>query len=171
MRPPRDPRAPSPSPTRPAASVDALADEIEAFARVLVSEASVGNRIERLSVGHTVLTRMRRNRATSVRGVWRAYAHHAEPTHALRRLAAELLDGLHEDPTQGATHYYSPRSMPAEGQDTKGFDVRGGLETIPGLATRRHRPGWSLHFEPCDVPGVRPSYFRFFRAAGVGPVR
>lgn len=37
------------------------------------------------------------------------------------------------DIREGATHFYSPRSMPKEGESTTGRDVGGGLEQTPGL--------------------------------------
>lgn len=145
-------------------------DNVADLARLLMSEASVGTPIERAAVGWTVLTRMKRNRTDRVRDVWRAYAHGQVPTITLVHLARDLLAGEIPDRTGGATHYYSPRSMPREWQATKGFDARGGLELVRPLGVRTYRPGWAAQFPECVVAGVRRSYFRFFRAPGDGPV-
>jgi hypothetical protein len=37
------------------------------------------------------------------------------------------------DYTQGANHFYCPISMPKLGDDTEGFDIKGGLEWTDGL--------------------------------------
>jgi hypothetical protein len=140
------------------------------LAALIMSEASVGNEAERTAVGFTVINRMRRNRRDSVCEVWRAYAHGQQPTAAIVELAGRILKDSSADPTDGCTHYYSPLSMPKEGDDVQGYDVAGGLEQTPGLPRRNYRPGWALRFTYEPVPGVRPSYFKFFRVPGDGPV-
>jgi len=145
-------------------------DNVADLARVLMSEASVGTPIERACVGWTVLNRMKRNRVDDVRRVWRAYARNQEPIGVVFGLARDLLAGRTPDRTGGATHYYSPRSMPLEGESTEGFDVGGGLELVEPLGARTYRPGWAATFPACPVHGVRRSYFVFHRAPGDGPV-
>jgi hypothetical protein len=145
---------------------------VEDLARVLMSEASVGNQTERLSVGWTVRNRMSRNGTTSVADVYRAYSRNQAPTDAMRATARQILAAdAATDPTNGATHYYSPRGMPAEGQNTTGFDVAGGLETTSGLNAQHYRPGFATTYEARDVTGVRPAYYRFFRSTQTGHVR
>ena len=132
-----------------AAAPLATPQNIDDLAALIMSEASVGNDTERRAVGLTVLNRMRRNGTNSVRGVWRAYAHAQAPTPEIRELAQDLLQGHVVDPTNGATHYYSPRSMPNENASAAtlaNYDVGGGLEQVPGLPRRTYRPTWAAQW-------------------------
>jgi hypothetical protein len=101
------------------------------LALVLMSEASIGNDVERKSVGWTVVNRMTRNNSVSVRAVWDAYAHQQAPGRLIAGLAVDILQGRVPDPTNGCTHFYSPISMPnedASGADLPAYDIGGGLE-------------------------------------------
>lgn len=142
----------------------------EDLARLLTSEASVGNDVEQRAVGYTVLNRMDRNGTTAVRDEWSAYAHGQEPTDDLRDLAGRILRCEADDPSGGATHFYSPVSMPHEGDDTDGYDVGGGLETTPGLDERNYAPSWADTHYRCYVDGARQSHYKFYRPEGFGPV-
>lgn len=133
------------------------------LAALITSEASVGNAIERVCVGFTVLNRLAKGSLNSVRQIWSAYAHNQVPTAAISALAQQLLLGQRTDLTGGATHFYSPVSMPKEGQSTAGYDVASGLEMVPPLQARNYAPSWAKTMEYVDVEGVRPAYFKFFR--------
>jgi hypothetical protein len=145
-------------------------ENIRLLATILQSEASVGNSEERTAVGWTVLNRMARNNRQSVNSVSRAYSTSQSPTATMRILAESLLKGEVTDPTGGATHYYSPKTMPKEGQATTGYDLGGGLELVPPLKDKNYRPSWSASYTQTLVPGVRPHYYKFHRATGNGPV-
>jgi hypothetical protein len=140
-------------------------ENITNLATVLMSEASVGNDVERASVGFTVLNRLKNSGETSVDQVWSAYVHSQSPTAELISLARQLLSNQRVDVTEGATHFYSPRSMPREGQPTGNYDVRGGLEQVPGLPERTYAPGWAKTMQFVDIPGVRPAFFKFYKSA------
>jgi hypothetical protein len=140
-------------------------ENITNLATVLMSEASIGNDPERASVGFTVLNRLSDAGETSVNQVWNAYAHNQSPTPDLVALARQLLGGQRADITEGSTHFYSPRSMPKEGQATGGFDVGGGLELVPPLPTKTFAPSWVNTMEFVDVPGVRPAFYKFYKPA------
>jgi hypothetical protein len=176
---------PSPPPTRPSNGVDRgpnspifpgtghaltanaglLTEEnIANLATVLMSEASVGIDVERASVGFTLLNRLKDSGKTSVDQVWNAYVHNQSPTAELIAVARQLLSGQRADITKGATHFYSPRSMPREGQATGNFDVGGGLELVPPLTVRTYAPGWVRTMQLVDIPGVRPAFFKFYRS-------
>lgn len=140
------------------------------LATVIMSEASIGNNDERTAVGSCVRTRMNRKPTDVVRDVWDAFAHNQAPTPEIVTLAGQLLDGTVVDNAHGATHFYSPRSMPKEGGSTTGYDVAGGLELVPPLTVRNYRPGWVLAFTACTVSNARPHYYKFYKAPGAGPV-
>ena len=175
------PAAPAPAQIAPPAPVVNTAisslntvQNIADLATVIMSEASVGNNTERTCVGFTVINRMIRNGKTSVKDVWRAYAHNQSATEAIKTLAGELLKGGVADPSGGCTHYYSPRGMPGETADAtklKGYDTGGGLETVPGHG-KTYKPSWAAaaNFTYVAVPDVREWYFKFFRVAGTGAV-
>ncbi len=80
------------------------------------------------AVGWTVRNRMARNKTAVVRDAWRGYQHGKPATDVARQIARDILGGAIADPTQGATHFYSPGILPKKGQETKGLDVGGGLE-------------------------------------------
>jgi hypothetical protein len=144
------------------------------LALVLMSEASIGNAIERESVGWTVINRMIRNQTLSVQAVWAAYAHDQIPAQLIINLAIGLLRGDIPDPTDGCTHFYSPRTMPKESagpEELRGMDTGGGLEQVGGLAERNYRPGWVSTYTHQAIPGTRPGYYQFYKAPGNGPVR
>jgi hypothetical protein len=138
-------------------------ENIASLSAVLMSEASVGNDAERTSVGFTVLNRLKNAGQTSVHQVWNAYAHNQSPTEEMMELARQLLAGQRADITDGSTHFYSPQSMPKEGQVTAGFDVGGGLELVPPLRARTFAPSWTKTMKFVDIPGVRPSFFKFYK--------
>lgn len=155
-------------PTTPPPSL--LPANIADLAKIIMSEASVGNEVERRSVGFTVINRMKRNHKTKVKSVWGAYAHNQAPTQSIKKLAEDILKGSVSDPTQGCTHYYSPRSMPKEGDDVTGFDIGGGLEQVENLSRKNYAPSWALTFIYVNINGVRPTYYKFFKAPGHAPV-
>jgi hypothetical protein len=134
------------------------------LATVLMSEASIGNDAERASVGFTVVNRMQDGGITAVNQVWNAYAHNQSPTAPLIALAQQLLSGQRTDITQGSTHFYSPRSMPQEGQSTSGFDVGGGLEQVPPLTVRTFAPSWAKTMRYVEIDGVRPAFYKLYTA-------
>jgi hypothetical protein len=133
------------------------------LATVLMSEASIGNDPERASVGFTVVNRLKMFGKTAVDQVWSAYAHNQAPTAELVALARQLLAGQRVDITKGATHFYSPRSMPKEGDATGGFDVGGGLELVPPLQVRTFAPSWIKTMQLVEIDGVRPAFYKFYR--------
>lgn len=141
------------------------------LATLLMSEASVGNYAEQVAVGSTVINRMYRNNTTNVSDVWSAYAHNQIPSHEMLELSANLLTGKILDNTKGATHYYSPRSMPKKGFPTEGFDIGGGLERISGRATENYKPSFANLLKYVDIPDVREGYYKFYFVPGKGKVR
>jgi len=138
------------------------------LARIMMSEASVGNKQEQTAVAYTVLNRMMQQGNSKVSDVQSAYSTEQEPSKEMMDLAGQLLSGEIPDPTGGATHFYSPVSMPKEGQSTKKFDVKGGLELVPPLKVRNYRPGFAKTMEEVPVEDARPHLYKFFREPIVG---
>jgi hypothetical protein len=67
--------------------------------------------VERISVGWTVLNRLDSGRfENSIKAIVTsgAYAHNQEPTKEIEDLAKKLLERKTPDPTDGATHFFSP---------------------------------------------------------------
>lgn len=167
---------------------------VQELATVIMSEASVGNKVEQTAVGWTVTNRMLRDGTTKVSDVWSAYAHNQAPTQPIINLARSILSGASPDPTGGATHYYSPRSFRVDQlrlvktlvnghtlytvysgnvkqdvlKDKSGVPV---TEQTPGLPARNYIPRWAPSLIPAKVAGARPAYFKFYRAPGNGPVK
>lgn len=137
---------------------------VEDLAKILTTESGryLCERQERIAVGFTVINRMENRGVDQVSDVWDAYAHGKAPSDASKELARKLLKGDIDDPTGGAVFFYSPRSMPADGDSTDGYDVDGGLEWVPGLDERHYRPGWGEDNKQVFIEGVRPRFFKFF---------
>ena len=97
-------------------------------------------------------------------------------------------DNTDNDPTRGATYFFSPRSMPWEGEKDKyierlkkhfrDFDTEGGLHEVPGTSKKVYFPGWAKpkegsvrDFYPTvenlqwisGLGNIRNDYFMFYR--------
>ena len=120
-------------------------------------------------VGWTIINRMKQHHATRVSAVWNGYSHSHSPSYTSLQLATAILTGRATDISQGVTHFYSPGSMPKEGESTLGWDVADGdMESTPGVTkhrrpTRNDRPRWAARGIAVKVPGVRDEDFKFYR--------
>ena len=122
-------------------------------------------------VGWTVIRRMQKHHLTQVSSVWTHgnYAHSHMSTSTSVRIAESILNGSASDISQGATYFYSPNSMPKEGETPSSrTDVRGGLESVPGVkkngrTVRNHIPSWAKVAYRVRVPGIQDEDFKFFR--------
>ncbi len=147
------------------------------LAKLIVTESGGLSRVTQTAVGWTVRNRMIRNGTAQVDHAWHGYQHGKAPTAAAILIAKGILDGTIPDPTDGATHFYTPKIMPKEGEDTTGVDVSGGLESVPGVvdddgkAVKNYRPGFASTFTEKTVPGVPPAIFKFYQQPGNGHVR
>lgn len=130
-------------PGPPTATALDTKDNINDLARIINSEASTGNYAERSSVAFTVVNRMRRNATARVKDVSTGYAHSQAATPDAVLLATRILKNQLADPSNGATHFYSPSQMPKEGGNTAGFDISGGLERSGHLKKKNYRPGYA----------------------------
>lgn len=145
------------------------------LARVLISESSIGNEAERQAVGLTVINRMKQRQTDKVSDVVQVngFYHYAIDQDPLlypeyAELAQKLLNGQISDFTEGATHFFSPYSMPKEGDSTANFDCDGGLVRYKSPRTSRQirvcTPSWSrtLRYVNLQTRGIRPFFFEFY---------
>ena len=172
--------SPSPTPAPIATPVTTLApnlSDVEWLAKVIASEAGsvwdVDHWVactdeERAAVGWTLINRL--NAGTyglTIQEIASApgqYAHNQSPTPEISALAWRLLGGQIPDPTAGATHFFSPISMPKEGESTTGFDVGGGLHQVSGLPERVYFPSWTQDLVWVGaLPNIRSGYFMFYK--------
>ncbi len=130
---------------------------VDALARCIMSEASIGNKVEQTAIGFAC----QRNSN---------HASNQNPTASITQLAKDILAGKVQDPTEGANHWYSPRSMPKETQSqlckepvgTGIMDCSGGLENACGT-TENYKPSWATANRQIVIPGVRDCYYKFFK--------
>lgn len=106
------------------------------LASVIETEAGGETDGARIAVGFVAVNRMRRNGESDVRSIWNGFAHHVVPGQNSLKIARNILADRIKDPTEGATHFYTPARMPKEGESTGGRDVQGGLESVPGVTNR-----------------------------------
>jgi hypothetical protein len=159
----------------PKVIVEPVVDNEKILARVLISEASIGNKVERQAVGLTVINRMKKLNSKNVKEVVKVggfyhYAINQDPSlyPEYAELAKQLLSGKVRDFTGGATHFYSPYSMPKQGEKTQGFDCGGGMVRYTNPENNKPvlicTPSWSKTLRYIDLAqaGVRPYYFEFY---------
>lgn len=159
-------------PTQPPPQVRNVHD----LARVITTEAGGEGEAAMVAVGWTLRTRMLRDVVPSIHAAWGGYQHGHPATSTATRIATGIMAGTIPDPTNGATHFYTPRIMPKKGDTTSGIDVSGGLENVPGVKNggrpvQNYRPGWTLTFEQKIVSTVPEAAFKFYKQPGTGHVR
>lgn len=146
-------------------------DCVALLARVIVSEASVGNENEQRAVAWTFRNRL--DRGLSVR----SYAtNHTPNDEWYYQLAGEVLTApVEADVSKGATHFFSPRSMPRQGEEAlckaNGgiYDCQGGLVFVEGLDRPAYAPFWHLLYEWLPCEGIRKTHFLFYRIPPIRP--
>ncbi len=147
---------------------DAQSQDAICLATALMSEASIGTYEERVAVAWTIFNRVSSpefpNSICDVINQRSQYATNQEPTQELLYLAESLIANPGTDLTGGAVYFFSPRSMPKEGDDTGGYDVGGGLYDVTGIDKKVYFPSFTLTHEYAgDIQGVRPTYYMFYQ--------
>jgi len=169
--------------------VDKEVQNVYWLAKAIMSEASIGTREEQIAVGWTVLNRLDSgNFGSSIEDVVKSgYAYNQMPTQEIIELAKDLQERKIQDPTGSATYFFSPVSMPKEGEENKcippigngNMDCNGELHNIPGTSEKVYFPSWAKPKEGWTVTdfyptvenlewvsgleGVRNWYFMFYR--------
>lgn len=146
-------------------------DCVALLARVIVSEASVGNAEEQRAVAWTFRNRLDRGLSLL------SYAMDRTPDREwYAELAREVLTAPPAaDVTKGATHFFSPRSMPLQGQEERCkenggiYDCAGGLVLLEELDAPAYAPYWHLLYEWLPVAGIRKTHFLFYRIPPIRP--
>lgn len=183
---PTEPTPATPTSGQQVPTLELNPDDIEWLARVIASEAGSvydkGSWVrctdeERAAVGWTVLNRVKSGTyGETIEEVVTApgqYAHNQNPTPEIIELATKLLKGQIADVNGGATHFFSPISMPKEGEPTIGFDVREGIHhlyQVPGIDKNVYFPSWTTDYVWVgDLNNVRSTYFMFYHQAIQAP--
>ena len=145
-------------------------DCVTMIASIVVSEASIGNEEEQRAVAWTFRNRLDRGLSLL------SYAMGITPDREWYfDLAHEVLTASTEsDVTKGATHFFSPRSMPLQGQEDRCkpngiYDCGGGLVFVEGLDAPAYAPYWHLLYEWLPVTGIRKTHFLFYRIPPIVP--
>lgn len=146
-------------------------DCVTMVAQIIVSEASVGNQEEQRAVAWTFRNRLDRGLSLL------SYAMDRTPNseHYFELARQVLTAPADADVTKGATHFFSPRSMPRQGEEgrckAKGgvYDCQGGLVFVEGLDVPTYAPFWHLLYEWLPVPGIRKTHFLFYRIPPIRP--
>jgi spore germination cell wall hydrolase CwlJ-like protein len=167
----------------PEAAAKRLHDQnVRNLAKVIATEAGGEGTAAMTAVGWTLRNRMIRNRTDHVDHAWRGYQHGKAPSAEAMRIAEGIIDGTIPDPTNGATHFYTPDIMRKEHQPPrKGEDDSGGLEQVDGVTdghgkpVKNYRPGFAdpgaKDFEQHSVAGVPEHRFKFYKQVREGHVR
>ena len=165
-------------PARKALTAAQLAQRnVHDLARVMVTEAGGESEQAQIAVGWCLKNRMTRNGTADVERVWSPAFQHGKPATATALAdAAAILGGSTTDPTDGATHFYTPLAMPKKGEATAGIDVGGGLESVPGVTRagvpiESYAPSFALTFTQKVVAGIPEKTFKFYQQPGSGYVR
>jgi hypothetical protein len=151
-----------------ASAVKLAQDNERELAQVISTEARGTGEAAMSAVGWTLRNRMIRNEAARVDAAWHGYQHGAHVTAEATRIARGILAGTIPDPTNGATHFYSPSTMRKEGEPTRGSNVGPELESVAGVVDakgqpiKNYRPDWATQFEPRLVVGVPEGVFKFY---------
>ncbi len=159
-----------PNPSVSPGSADALLQKnINDLARVIASEAGGESEAAQIMVGWTVVNRMKQKGYQTVSSIpFGQYAHDSMPTPNSLRIAKGILEGTIRDNSQGATNFYTPSRMPVEGETKPHIDIRGGLESVPGVtrggrAVKNYRPLWATQFARVPTPQIPEKMFKFYR--------
>ena len=129
------------------------------------------NETEQTMVDWTVVKRMKNQYFQRLSEVWLNgnSAHGSPPTYTSLRIAEGILTGTIADISQGATHFYSPSTMPKKGQTIRhGMDLGGGLESVIGAfehgrPIENYLPRWAASYPRIFVPGIQDKDFKFFK--------
>ena len=150
--------------------------EVYCLAIVLMSEASIGTTEEKAAVAWTVFNRVSSPRFPNTIcevASSGAYATNQSPRQDILDFARKLIQNPGRDPTGGATHFFSPISMPKEGEENRcrppvgrgNMDCGGGLRVVPGITKKVYFPSWTLTLTWVgNLPNVRQAYYMFYRS-------
>ena len=141
------------------------------LAVVMKSEAPDRLPLAQQMVGWTVLNRMKQYHHAYVSQAWahNNYAHNQAPSSQTSRIAADLLSEAATDISQGAKYFYSPQSMPKEGDSTSGWDVGTDLEQVRGVTDKKGQPAknyvpkWAKTKTRIYTPSIPEKDFKFYK--------
>jgi hypothetical protein len=141
---------------------------VQALAEIIQSEMGVGNDVERRAVAWCVRNQMIRHGTTDVVAARTQFrdAHDQAATAATRTIAEDILKlPMSSDITGGSIKWFSPRSMPREGQSCANVDCGGGLIDVNdegGTRVRIFAPTWHRTMRFNAITGVREWFLRVY---------
>jgi hypothetical protein len=147
----------------------ATAENIAALAAIIESEIGIGNADEQKAVAWAVRNQMVRMNTASVAKARDHFqdAHGKSPSAGVETIAEEILGlPMSSDTTGGAIKWFSPRSMPKEGESCQGVDCDGGLISVKDASDKIQKvyaPAWHKTMTYVSVSGAREWYMRFYR--------
>ena len=159
------PHAGKPHPAKPGviltdSNVRELADLIWTEARGIGDQAMT-------AVGWTIRNRMGRNGVTEVDKAWHGYSHGTKPTGAnlkhAETIARGVLNGTVADPTNGATHFYSPNTMPKDGVDVEEMRRKKSTSATDWKASRTSWTMMATRYKTIDHFGPKRSRLKLSR--------
>lgn len=145
------------------------------LASMMASEAGDGPDIAKVAIAHAALTKAKGEKnlpkilipdgklgSQQGRG---HYASTARPPSAVDiEIAEAVLDGLYENPTPGATNFYSPNGMDAAAKrGIPGYEIPEGGMSASEFLENKWRTKYKL--TDLDLPGVSPRYLRMWKPA------
>lgn len=142
---------------------------VETVARIIRSEMGIGNAAEQRAIAWAVRNQMVRLNTRDAIAAQNHFgdAHGSAPTDDDRHLAQEVLSvDMRNDTGGGAIKWFSPRSMPSEGESCARFDCRGGLITVAdpaGINRRKFAPAFHRDMTYVAVTAARDWFVRFYR--------
>ena len=142
---------------------------VETVAKIIRSEMGIGNAAEQRAIAWAVrnqMVRLNTRDATAAQNHFHD-ASASSATDGSRHLAQEVLSvDMGHDTSGGAIKWFSPQSMPSDGQSCTGFDCGGGLITVTDTSGTNHRKyAPTFHNDMTFVPlaGVRDWFLRLYK--------
>lgn len=123
---------------------------------------------QKYAVAQVIMNRVNRvnppNRVTWVRDN-KAFQHASSYSDESYSVALGVVSGINYGNAGGATHFYSPVSMPKQGQSTNGVDVGGGLEKVDPMNVKNYRPSWTINSKWTFTDSYGPAVlFKFYKS-------
>lgn len=142
---------------------------LDLVAKIIKSELGIGNEAEQRAIGWAVRNQMVRLNTRSAADA-RDHFNDADnqPADAKSRHNAQYVLSLDmgHDTTDGAIKWFSPMSMPSQGESCANHDCGGGTISVAdnsGTVHQKYAPTFHQHMTYVTVTGVREWHARFYK--------